>query len=117
MKVKFNSSENFIHVKRYTIGKNFVKLIDDKLSWDLGGFKIYEDDEETIVRDCSDYNYKWNVYTEYSNGVVLTNSETDREPPPKDLNPVEIVDPLSNEELTTCVADLMYETSLMKLGI
>ena len=119
MKVKFNSSKEFIHIRRYTLAPSYVKLIDEKLVWDLGGFILYEDDEKTVIRDCSDYNYKWNIYTEYPNGVVLTNSETERErePNPNAPAPVEIADPLSNEELTEAVADLMYEASMAKLGL
>lgn len=118
MIVKFNNSENFIHIRRCSVTQNTVKLIDENLVWDLGGFKLY-DDKKKLIRDCSDYNYKWNIHTEYQYGVILTNSETDREREinPNDPEPIEVIDPLSAEELTSCVADLLYETSLMKLGL
>lgn len=119
MKVKFNSSNNFILVRTYMITENIIHLLDDNLVWDLSGFVLYEDDEKTIIKDCSDFIYQWNVYTEYQKGVTLTNSKTEREgePDPNEPSPVEDLDPLSNEELTSCVGDLMFEMSLMKMGL
>lgn len=83
------------------------------------GFSLYEDDEKTLIKDCNDQLYKWNIYTEYENGICLTNSLTDREckPNPNAEPPQEIVDPLTNEELTECIADLIYDTSVMQLGL
>lgn len=119
MKVKFNSSEIFTSIHRCQIAPNFVKLVAEDLVWDLSGFVMYEDDEETIIRDCSDYNYQWNIYTDIPNGVVLTNSETEKEkePDPNAPKPMELLDPLTNEELTECVADLMTEVDMIKMGI
>lgn len=119
MNVKFNSSETFFKVDSYTIYANMITLIDENLIWDLSGFILYEDDKTTVIRDCSDFIYKWNIYKELEHGVTLTNSETDREPEPglNKTSPVEEVFPLNNDELTSCVADLMFETSLMKLGM
>lgn len=119
MKIKFNLSENFLYLSSYCLYQDKVFLSGSGIEENLNGFILYEDDEKTVVRDCSDYMYKWNVYTEYENGIVLTNSETDREQEPIDNTEVlqEIIDPLTNEELTEAVASLMYEVSTMQLGM
>lgn len=118
MKVKFNSSETFIPLLGYGIQPHLVHLFAPNLVWDLDGFILYEDDEETVVLDGSNYIYQWNVITERENGVILTDSETWRETPP-DPNAVsvEVVDPLSVDELTDLVGDLMFELSAIKLGL
>ena len=119
MKVKFNNSDNYIFLTGCVLYANKVKLTAPGITENLSGFILYEDDEESIVRDCTDYKYKWNIYTEYENGIMLTKLETDRErkPNPNAEPPREIIDPLTNEELTEAVAELMYETSMMQLGM
>lgn len=82
MKTKFNGLENFLYLSSYCLYQDKVFLSGNGIEENLNGFILYEDDEETVVRDCSDYKYKWNIYTEYDNGIVLTNSETDREQAP-----------------------------------
>ena len=119
MKVKFNDSENFIQLTGCVIYTEKVKLTAPGIQKNFSGFMLYEDDGETLVRDCSEYKYKWNIFTEYEDGIMLTESETNREREPN-LSaepPQEIIDPLSTEELTEAVADLMYEMSLSQLAI
>ncbi len=82
MQIKFNNSKNFIYLTAYCLYQNKVSITGEGITENLSGFILYEDDEKTVVRDCSDYKYKWNIYTEYENGIVLTNSETDREQEP-----------------------------------
>ena len=82
MKVKFNDSDNFILLTGYVLYNDKVKLTAFGITENLSGFMLYEDDEKTIVRDCTGYKYKWNIYTEYENGIMLTKSETDREQKP-----------------------------------
>lgn len=119
MKVKFNDSDNFIKLDSYVLYQDKVDMQGQGITENLSGFILYEDDEETIVRDCSEYKHKWNIYTERENGIVLTESETDRErkPNPDAEKPVEIVDVPNNEELAECIADLMYELSASELGL
>lgn len=119
MKVKFNDSDNFMKLDSYVLYQDKVDMQGQGITENLSGFILYEDDEETIIRDCSEYKHKWNIYTERENGIVLTESETDRERKPNldAEKPVEIVDVPNNEELAECIADLMYELSASELGI
>lgn len=120
MKAKFNDSEEFITLRGWVIGGNQVTMVTDDIgkSENLSGFKLYADDEETVIRDCSDYVYRWDIYTEKKDQITYTNSETYRQgEPSKTETPKEIVDPLTNEELTEAVADLMYEVSASQLGL
>lgn len=95
MKVKFNNSENFIQLTSYGMYSNKVDMTGEGIAENLSGFILYEDDETTVIRDCSDYKYKWNIYTEYENGIVLTNSETDREQEPIPLTRAQIEEELN----------------------
>lgn len=119
MKIKFNNSENFIELDGYCITRDKITVVATDLVENLSGFILYEDDKETTVQDCSDFIYRWDIYDQKENQFSYTNSETfrQREPRPDGPEPVEIVDPLTNEELMDCVADLLMETSLMKLGL
>ncbi|MDE6601561.1 MAG: hypothetical protein K2K90_05255 [Lachnospiraceae bacterium] len=118
MKVKFNDSENYITLQGWVIGRNMVTLLADGIRENLSGFILYDDDERTVLQDYSDYVYRWDIYTEKKDQITFTNSETDRQGKPALTEmPKEIVDPLSNEELTEIVADLMYEVSAAQLGL
>lgn len=118
MKVKFNNSENFIILNGLAVGRNKVTLAGDGIGENLSGFVLYNDDETTVVRDCSDFVYRWDIYNENTEQITFTNSETDRQSEQVETEmPKEIVDPLSNEELTETVADLMYEVSVAQLGL
>ncbi len=119
MKVKFSDSDNFIKLDSCVLYRDRVDICGQGITENLSGFMLYEDDEKTLVRNCSAYIYKWNICTERENGIVLTESETDRErePNPGAEPPQEAIDPLTNDELTECVADLMYEVSMSQLGL
>lgn len=118
MKVKFNDSKNFITLNGFAIGKGEVTLVGKGIGENLSGFILYEDDETTVVRDCSDFVYRWDIYNENANQITFTNSETDRQSKPDKTEKLkEIVDPLSNEELTESVADIIYEISMTQLGL
>lgn len=125
MKFKFKNQETFIKLSSYSIYNHtplvFIASSEHDLKSDpniFAGFQLYKDDEETMVGDYSDYIYQWNIHQECENGIYLTNDADfhDIEPDPN-FKPVEHVRPLSNEELTECVADLMYEVSCMQLGL
>lgn len=119
MKLLFNDSINFIQLDSYIIYPNRIYVSGNGITENFSGFMIYDDEEKNIIYDGMNYIYKWNIYTEYENGIIFTSSEIDREQEPiiSTEEPIEIMDPLSNEELTECVADLMYEQSLTKLGL
>jgi hypothetical protein len=82
------------------------------------GFKICRENG-AVVKDGALFVYKWNIFTEFDDGIVLTSSKIDREtePIPDAEAPQDVVDPLNNDDLTECVADLMYEVSCNELGI
>lgn len=124
MKLKFKDQESFIKLTSYTI-YNQTSVVFIASDYDLksdpnifSGFQLYEDDEETLVRDYSDYKYQWNIHQECEDGIYLTSNENyhDEESDPNPKH-VEHVSSLSNEELTEAVGDLMYEVSCMRLGL
>jgi hypothetical protein len=82
------------------------------------GFQICRENG-TVVKDCALFVYRWNIFTEFDDGIVLTSSKTDREtePNPYAESPKEIIEPLSDGELTECVAELMYQVDCNELGI
>lgn len=119
MKVKFNDSEDFLSLDGYSITNNIIALIADGIEENLNGFILYENDKKTVVRNCSNFVYRWDIYKQTENQITYTNLENfTQDELPKDDDPFkEIIFPLTNEELTDCIADLMYETSLMKIGM
>lgn len=86
---------------------------------EMPGFKIYAEDETTVLMNYTGCVYKWNIYTDYDDGIVLTSSKNDRErePDPNADPPQEVINPLNTEQLTECVAELMYQVDCNELGI
>lgn len=128
MKLKFNDTEEMYEITSYRIiNQNLAVLKGENLPQGKScGFKLLRDDGSVSI-DCSDYTVKFNVLTEIENVLMFSNSkdniETEDNPAgrychtPKPEEIKEDVDPLTNEELTECVADLMYESSLRQLGL
>ncbi len=89
------------------------------------GFKLFQG--KKMIEDFSGYKKKYNVLTKAQDVIFLTDREDSAEtendrvdkymyvPATEDIH--EDIDPLTNEELTECVADLMYEMSAATLGI
>lgn len=122
MKVKFKRIDDYIKLKGFVLYNDMVYMRGDGINPELimenpCGFILYKDDEKTVIRDCSDYLYRWDIYNKEENQITLTNSETNQQRKPKEnVEPsVEEVGPLSNEELTECVAELLYKDSLREL--
>lgn len=127
MEISFNDSEETYKISSYRIrNQNLIILKGENLpQGKTCGFKLIRDDG-SVDTDYSDYTVKYNVFTEIENVLMFSNSEDNIEtednpagrychtPDPEDIR--EDVDPLTNEELTECVADLMYESSLRQLG-
>lgn len=125
MKLKFSEQEEFVKLSSFSIYNAISLVFIASSEYDLksdpnifSGFSLYDDDEKTLIRDYSDYIYQWNIHQECENGIYLTNDADfhDSEPDPN-AKVVEYISPLSNEELTECVADLMYEVSCIQLGL
>ncbi len=124
MHVKFNDSEERYNISKYRVTKDFVMIEGKGLPDNTSGFGIYQG--RNLISDFSDYTKKYNVLTQAEGVLFLTNGEeveTEencvekyiRIPAAEDIH--EDVDPLTNEELTECVADLMYEMSMSQLGL
>lgn len=116
MKVKFLNADSFIEVNGYMMEEHRITLVYEGNQENLGGFVLYDDDE-TIIRSCEDFVYRWDIHESDENSITYTNLEGCVQSEPVENNPIEYVHPLTVEELTPCVADLMFETSLMKLGM
>ena len=107
--------EVLVPLTTVAISPHVITLKGDDLEFNSSGFILYEDDGVTVHKNCRRFIYKYNKYTNYDNGFMVTDipdaSETD---PGKE---VEIVDPLSNDELTEVVADLMFQVDCLTLGL
>lgn len=118
-KVAFKDGETF-DILGYCIGKNIVeihyKYKDPKEN--LSGFIIC-DEAGDIIKDCSDFIYRWDIVDQRPDRIYYTNDpdycQTEPFPDLSDIQ--EQAEPLTNEELTEAVADLMYEVSMMQLGM
>lgn len=126
MYIRFNDREEYYEISVYRQIGNFVMIRGKDLPTDNeSGFKIFQGNK--MIGDFSDYTKKYNVLTTAQDAIFLTDredcveTEQDRVdkylyvPAPENIK--EDIDPLTNEELTECVADLMYEMSAATLGI
>ncbi|MDE7131255.1 MAG: hypothetical protein K2O65_05605 [Lachnospiraceae bacterium] len=117
LKVKFIDQNDFVTIDGYMLTRTIVSLAfqdAEESKENNNGFIIYNEQGEEIV-DCSEYKYRWDKFENDPFKIFYTNVEgnVQTEPFPKG----EVAEPLSNEALTECVADLMYEVSLMQLGM
>lgn len=116
-KVVFADSSEAIEICGFSISEKLVSIRYDNPMENISGFSIY--DGENKVFDGSDFTYRWDVVDQKPNEIFYTNDPDYRQTEPfQDLSEVqEQEEPLSNEELTEAVADLMYEVSMMQLGL
>lgn len=115
-KVVFTNSE-VVEIYGYSITENLVSLRYSKPVENTSGFSVYMGDG--LVFDGSNFTYRWDVVDQKENEIYYTNDPDYRqmEPWPDMSNVPEQAEPLTNEELTEAVADLMYEVSAAKLGL
>ena len=115
-KVVFANGQ-ILDVQGYSVGTNLISIHYDSPVENLSGFCIYEGKD--LVFDGSEHKYRWDVVDQRSDRIYYTNDPDYRQTKPfPDLGDVqEPAEPLTNEELTEAVADLMYEMSLSQLGI
>lgn len=101
----------------YVISEKRVRLHYFEPSENLSGFVIC-DEACCVIKDCSDFKYRWDVVDQKANAIYYTNDPNYRqtEPWPNLSDVHEQAEPLSNEELTEAVADIMYEVSAAQLG-
>lgn len=124
MKLKFNDESIFHTLESYSWKPHVVTIKSSEITEvNLSGFNIYLDDGQTIIEHCEDYTYFYSTQTPLDYCMSYTDIEGNEETESQVIDmselpePVEIVAPLSNQELTECVAELMYETSLIQLGM
>lgn len=126
MYIKFNNSEDTYEITAYRKTRNFIMIKGKGLpDGNTSGFKIFNG--AALTGDFPEYTKKYNVLTQTQEAAFFTSENGDietednrvdkylYEPAQEDIH--EDVDPLTNEELTECVADLMYEVSMSQLGL
>ena len=102
--------------------ENLISLANDTITENHSGFKS-KDPDGNMVFDGSDYIYRWDILNNNRpNEIWYTNRpdyrQTQQFPSNKELDAVPIpAAPLTNEELTEAIADLMCEVSMMQLNI
>lgn len=102
----------------YTISKKLVSLHYQNPIENVSGFIICNEAGD-VIKDCSDFKYRWDVIDQKENVIYYTNDPDYRQTEPwHELKTIpEQEEPLTNEELTEVVADLMYEVSAAQLGL
>lgn len=116
--VIFNSNpDNPIEITSWGIQEHLIMLGNsENLSWDLSGFKLYESDGETLIRDCSDYTHRWDIYNQNENKVVyLTDLEDFTEPDPDTVEWTEWKDESPN--LEKMESDIQYLSMMTGVDI
>lgn len=116
LKLRYNNHADIVEIEGYMCSDNLASISGKNIEENTSGYIIYGEQDE-VVADCSGYKYRWDVLENDPNRIFYTNIEgyVQTEPLPKD--DAIVAEPLNNEALTECVADLMYEVSLMQLGM
>lgn len=117
IKVVFADSDEAVEIRGYSITEKLVSIHYDNPQENLSGFCIYEG--ENLVFDGADFTYRWDIVDQKPNEIYYTNDPDYRQTEPfRDPGDIpEQIEPLTNEELTEAVADLMCEVSMMQLGL
>lgn len=118
MKVKFNNEDVFRNVGPFAEGAEEIHLWD--MPENLNGFVLFEDDEKTVIRDCSGFIYRYNIYDdpETTTLIVYTDNPDCKQSKPDPNETFTEWDPPVNEsDLVSAVADLMMEVDMMKMGM
>lgn len=124
MTIKFNDHEQIYEITSIRRRHGIVVIKGEGLPENnTSGFRLIDGD--AVVEDYSEYRTKYNVITQkegvmaLSKGMVETkeNSAETLLYTPQEKEIAEDVEPLSAEELTEAVADIMYEISAAQLGL
>lgn len=124
MTIKFNDHEQIYEITSIRRRHGIVVIKGEGLPGNnTSGFRLIDGD--AVVEDYSEYRTKYNVITQkegvmaLSKGMVETkeNSAETLLYTPQEKEIAEDVEPLSAEELTEAVADIMYEISAAQLGL
>ena len=125
MKIQFNDHDQIYTVTSFRNRGDIVILKGEDIpAENTSGFKLLDGDR--AAEDYSEYKTKYNVITQAEGVLMLSTGAVETadnlagiyihmlEPEEEEI--VEEA-PLTNEELTEAVADLMYEVSMMQLGL
>lgn len=117
-KIIFKGSQDAIDIYGYFVSERLVSLHYKEPKENLSGFYIVDKDGNMIF-DASDFIYRFDVVDTKADEICYTNDPNYRQTEPwPNLDSIpEQAEPLSNEELTEAVADLMYEVSVTQLGL
>ena len=117
LKVVFADGEAFA-LNGYSIQENLVSLHYREPTENKSGFTIYNE-AGNVVAECLYFVYRWDVASQKKGTIYYTNDKDYRQtvPWPDTSGIPEYTEPLSNEELTEAVAELMYEVSVAQLGL
>lgn len=117
MKIKFNNETEFHTLSSYGMSQHEFATFG--IPENLSGFVLYEDDEVTEIEDYSGFIYRHNPYDDVNTWGIIYTDDPDNIKPAPDPNAKVVVfeDPVSQEELTEAVADLMVEVDIIKLGL
>lgn len=116
-KIVFTDSDEVVEIRGYSITEKLVSIHYDNPIENLSGFCIY--DGGNLVFNGADFTHRWDVVDQKPDEIYYTNDPDYHQTEPfPDLSDIpEPAEPLTTEELTEAVADLMYEVSMMQLGI
>lgn len=119
MQIKYIKSGEIYEIKSVEQINDNVVQIKGNIPIQEYGFVLSEDGE-TFGKDYSHYRTIYRIIdggAQFSNNGNVWTGGDETEPP--DVIPDDIPESyiLSNEELTECVADLMYEVSCLQLGL
>lgn len=107
----------------YSIGGSLISISGENIKENLSGFKIVDkidNGKEIIIADGTGYKYRWDVINHQGTWIYYTNDEENKQTvpfPEEEFDETSFEMPLSNEELTDIVGDLMFEVSLMEIGL
>lgn len=126
--IKYKNADEIICLNGYSVSENMIKVIfTEPYPFKNCGFDLY-DTNGSLVKDCSDFIYRWDILnadnTTQPNTIVFTDNMDLQQTMPfwaKEEIDKEVAntpdEPLTNEELTEAIADLICEVSLMQLNI
>lgn len=73
MKLKFNDEEKIIKLSSLVVQSNLINLKYQNAEENLSGFILY-DDNENIIKDCSEFVYRWDILEEDPGSKWYTNN-------------------------------------------
>lgn len=93
-------------IDSWMIQDHLVMISGPELTWDNSGFKLYEQDGETLVKDCSKYTKRYDIYSKDKNTVYLTDLDDFTEPDPSTVEWEEFVN--DSPSLDKLSSDIQY---------